>query len=466
MKFLNVFFLALTLGLLAAQARSDTKPEKAAPATDEPMRFAIVRSAQQGCEPKCAEWISAEGKIVPETLGQFQQILKVIGKRKLPLLINSGGGSVEAAIAMGHLIRNRQMDVAVSKTLFKCETDKEPCRPDGTSRTWHGEPHSRSAFCASACTFILASGLHRFVGPTAFVGVHQVLTKQKLVRTLRTYKVTTFTSPTYVVRTEKELLRESRTTRLQTLDKPSPGTIRMIRTFLKEMGISEEVMALMEATPPQDLHWLTRAELSTTHLMTYPHGSEILVALSAEPNAAALIEALKAEPHAMLWADYPTAGPLIWITSKAGSEPGSSSGFWGQARINVMALKATIGFTKAKDPSPPEAGLYLLVSVVSESGGPLDGVKIAGIPSIRGGGHSGPLPAVAPSKNIFRLKIAASDMDTVISALRTGTQVDIPLTSREGQGLTLSLDLGPLALVALNEAVGTWGGAGERAAGN
>jgi hypothetical protein len=28
--------------------------------TDNPMRIVVVRSSRPGCEPKCAEWISAE----------------------------------------------------------------------------------------------------------------------------------------------------------------------------------------------------------------------------------------------------------------------------------------------------------------------------------------------------------------------------------------------------------------------
>jgi hypothetical protein len=31
------------------------------------MRIVVVRSSQPGCEPKCAEWISAEGDIVLAT---------------------------------------------------------------------------------------------------------------------------------------------------------------------------------------------------------------------------------------------------------------------------------------------------------------------------------------------------------------------------------------------------------------
>jgi hypothetical protein len=35
------------------------------------MRIVVARSSQPGCEPKCAEWISAEGDIVLATAEQF-----------------------------------------------------------------------------------------------------------------------------------------------------------------------------------------------------------------------------------------------------------------------------------------------------------------------------------------------------------------------------------------------------------
>jgi hypothetical protein len=58
------------------------------------MRIVVVRSSQPGCEPKCAEWISAEGAIVLATPELLRKVVNSLGGRKLPILIHSAGGLV------------------------------------------------------------------------------------------------------------------------------------------------------------------------------------------------------------------------------------------------------------------------------------------------------------------------------------------------------------------------------------
>jgi hypothetical protein len=91
------------------------------PAGGEAMRIRIVHSEQMGCEPKCAEWISAEGKIVLGTAEQLRKAVNSVYPRKLPILIHSSGGLISDAILMGILIRSRRLDLGVARTVF------EPC---------------------------------------------------------------------------------------------------------------------------------------------------------------------------------------------------------------------------------------------------------------------------------------------------------------------------------------------------
>jgi hypothetical protein len=159
--------------------------------TSHPMRIAVVRSSQPGCEPKCAEWISAEGDIVLATAELLRKIINSLNGRKLPILIHSGGGIINQAMTMGFLIRARGLDVAVARTVF------DPCAntPGGCKQgTWSGplgEPESQSAFCNTLCTFVLAGGVRRFVGPDARVGVHNFMFNPLMVeRWRKTYRGT------------------------------------------------------------------------------------------------------------------------------------------------------------------------------------------------------------------------------------------------------------------------------------
>lgn len=64
------------------------------------MRFAIVRSATSTCEPSCSEWITAYGTIKPDTPSKLRKGLQKLGKRRLPIVIDSNGGAVLAAMEM------------------------------------------------------------------------------------------------------------------------------------------------------------------------------------------------------------------------------------------------------------------------------------------------------------------------------------------------------------------------------
>ena len=89
-----------------------------APQLKDPMTVVIVRSADPHCEPNCPEWISAEGQFAPGVDAAFAGALRAMGNRRLPIFFNSPGGSLEVAIRIGHMVRDRQLDVAVSKTIF------------------------------------------------------------------------------------------------------------------------------------------------------------------------------------------------------------------------------------------------------------------------------------------------------------------------------------------------------------
>ncbi len=217
---------------------------------DEPMRIEVVRSSQPGCEPKCAEWISAEGGIVLATAEQLRKVVNSLGGRKLPILIHSGGGVVHQAMLMGFLIRARGLDVAVARTVF------DPCAnaPGGCKQgTWSGpvgEPDSQSAFCSPACTFVLAGGVRRFVGPDARVGVHNFMLNPAMVeRWRKTYRGT--------VPVDTVIQRSF-----------VPPIVVENRTYFRKLGISEEIVDLMISTPASDTRILTGTELLRLRLAT------------------------------------------------------------------------------------------------------------------------------------------------------------------------------------------------------
>ena len=117
-------------------AKKKPQKKKAAPKQPEPpkeawqlpMKVVIVRSSEAGCEPVCPEWIMAEGEITTATPGVFRKALKQMGKRKLPVIIRSPGGQVNAALEIGRMIRKAKLDVAVGWTKYSgCAPADKTC---------------------------------------------------------------------------------------------------------------------------------------------------------------------------------------------------------------------------------------------------------------------------------------------------------------------------------------------------
>ena len=87
--------------VLDCQVRRNTDRSTYEELLDQPKQFAIVRNVASACEPICIEWISASGRITPDTPEQLRKILKRLEKLRLPIVIQSIGGNLDAALQWG-----------------------------------------------------------------------------------------------------------------------------------------------------------------------------------------------------------------------------------------------------------------------------------------------------------------------------------------------------------------------------
>lgn len=272
------FGLRLTLCLIPALggiAAASARPAKPQPAGEPSMQFYLVRSAEPGCEPQCPEWIAAQGKIDGTSVTRFKQVLRQLGDRKVPVLIDSNGGRVNEAFAIGRLARARGLDVVVSRTVLTgCATADRTCRRRlRAEKVRLGLPKAELSKCASSCAFILAAGTRRLVGPTAYVGVHQIRSFYIYARVVRTYRLTA---------TRKRLVSERRVTERVVETRTPQKTYDEIGRYFTEMGIGEGLMPLILATPGDRLHWLTLEELKSTRLATdWLDGEQLLTRAAA-----------------------------------------------------------------------------------------------------------------------------------------------------------------------------------------
>ena len=222
------------------------------------MDFLVVRGSTERCEPDCPDWISAEGRIVPETAGKLAKFLADPEKRKLPLILNSGGGSVEAAVAMGRLIRKYKMDTGVGQTLFTRCSKKDPqtgkCVSDSVLQDAEGVAYPNRAYCVSACPLVLLGGLHRVVDAASFVGLHEPRRDSQpyIDRYLIKYRMENG---------KKHILSKNFVNRIYLKKKTIVGISPKLRVeldkYLNEMGGSLEILAEMEKAQPETMNWIS-----------------------------------------------------------------------------------------------------------------------------------------------------------------------------------------------------------------
>jgi len=146
---------------LRVPARPPGLPLPARAPREGPVRIVRVTSADPSCGADCPEWISAEGLIRLGAAAAFRSLLVSLKGRRLPVLISSHGGSVSDAVAIGALIREHGLAVAVAHTrIANCPERASQC-PDAK-----GQATADGAVCASACALILAGGGQGSSAPT------------------------------------------------------------------------------------------------------------------------------------------------------------------------------------------------------------------------------------------------------------------------------------------------------------
>jgi hypothetical protein len=237
--------------------------------SDAPMQVHLVRSGPPGCEPHCTEWIAAQGQIDKSTVAQFKKVLAQIGERRPPVLIHSGGGSVEDAIAVARLIRAKGLDVAVGKTEFApCAPTDTACRKKVAKGGLIGTPKAYLSVCASACPILVAGGNRRYVGSWALLGVHQISTFQKHFKVLRTFQVTTRRVGGVPVEVKRTLVGEKKIAEKTVQTQTKSDVYDRVREHFVAMGVSDGIMPMLRDTPSASMRWLKRPELLQLKMAT------------------------------------------------------------------------------------------------------------------------------------------------------------------------------------------------------
>jgi hypothetical protein len=155
------------------------RPTETRPSDPPPMTFFVATGEADACGSGCEAWIAADGKIDLDAAQRLRKLLAKLARRRLPIFLHSGGGSVLGAIELGRLIRSRNMEVSVARTVpTACSRDRlsdkscEMLKHSGKDLV--SELDSNGAMCNSACVLTLTGGSVRSVPPLVRLGVHAI----------------------------------------------------------------------------------------------------------------------------------------------------------------------------------------------------------------------------------------------------------------------------------------------------
>ncbi len=171
--------LIVGLGNSLALAKASKSPPPAPPVEKTefgtPMNFTVLRLSSKLCEPNCPEWIAADGEITDQTPAKLTKLLNNPSYRKLPIVLNSPGGKVDAAMIMGRMIRKYGMDTGVATSMSVDCTSLQNTfnRCSSDANVHNGVAFSAMGYCNSACTLMLLGGRVRVAAPNVTLGLHQ-----------------------------------------------------------------------------------------------------------------------------------------------------------------------------------------------------------------------------------------------------------------------------------------------------
>ena len=218
-----------------------------------PMRFDLrMHGSADGCSAKCEAWISASGAITAESARDFIQFARGRDLANATVVLDSDGGSVLGALALGREIRRLALNTTVGRTV-------------DLPRSSNNEPRTAllpRADCESMCAFVLLAGIRRTVPVEARVMVHQIWLGDRRE------------DPTAANYSAEDLVLVQR-------------DIGRLARYTAEMGASIDLLDFALRIPPwEPMKALTRAELRNTKLTTEDSDETAAATLAASPPAA------------------------------------------------------------------------------------------------------------------------------------------------------------------------------------
>jgi hypothetical protein len=219
-----------------------------------PMQFDLRHEGPvQRCGSHCRVFVAASGAITAETPRDFEKFAQGRDLSGALVVLDSDGGSVHGAMALGRDIRKLGLDTTVGRVVDA--SDGGQAMPSAKLST--------RADCESMCAFVLLAGVHRTVPDGARVMVHQIWLGDRR------------NDPTAANYSAEDLVLVQR-------------DIGKLAQYTIEMGASIEVLDLALRIPPwEPMHIMTAEEIRRSHMITAANDKPATAAAAPSPAAKA-----------------------------------------------------------------------------------------------------------------------------------------------------------------------------------
>jgi hypothetical protein len=202
----------------------------------------LAKGEANSCGQGCDRWIAIEGKVDIDAAARVRRFLRGVKDTRRPIYFHSPGGDVRQAFAIGRLLRARKAIGRVGRTIATaCAAESQADEACLKTKTAGGEVAAglatKGAMCNSACGYVFLGATTREVAPDAVLGVHN----SKLIVEFRGH-------PSARQRAEFMASRRDRADRERS-------------AYVEAMGISHELVELIQTVKFESVHMLTRQEL-------------------------------------------------------------------------------------------------------------------------------------------------------------------------------------------------------------
>ena len=226
-----------------------------------PMRFELrMEGPASQCGMACGVYVSAAGAITAESPRDFKNFMQAAAAQGHDLggatvVMDSDGGAVLGAIALGREIRSARLSTMVGRVVDLAEQPKAPKVPLAKLSPY-GD-------CESMCAVVMLGGIKRTVPAEARVMVHQIWLGDRRE------------DPTAANYSAEDLVLVQR-------------DIGRLARFTEDMGGSMDLLDLALRIPPwEPLHVMSRAELTQSRLATEGPAMPEVAAMATTNTAAA-----------------------------------------------------------------------------------------------------------------------------------------------------------------------------------